>query len=109
MSFWELLALVGTMAIILGVFLTFYALINNKTLKEESKLTRETIASLIKEEAKNTRDMLDRMEERQIEARKETRELFERIEKEQIESRKYIADLIVSEGEKTRQAVKSLQ
>ncbi|MDI6792844.1 MAG: hypothetical protein QME81_08275 [bacterium] len=44
MGFLEALALVGTAATILGVFLTAYAMINNKILKKESKLTREAIA-----------------------------------------------------------------
>lgn len=43
MSFWELLVLAGTMATVLGVFVTIYALINSKTLKEEARLTRESI------------------------------------------------------------------
>lgn len=74
MSFWELLALVGTVATILGISLTIYALINNKTLKEESRLTRE----IILEESRHTREILDK-----------------------------IAQLIVSEGEKTRQAIRA--
>ncbi len=43
MGFWELLALISAMATIMGVFLTIYARINNRTLKEEARLTREAI------------------------------------------------------------------
>ena len=49
MSFWETLTLGGTMATILGVFITIYGLINNRVLKEE---------------AKSIREMLDRMDRR---------------------------------------------
>ncbi|MFH1648454.1 MAG: hypothetical protein ABIA11_01820 [Patescibacteria group bacterium] len=81
MSFWELLALVGVMATILGVFLTIYAVINNKTLKEESRGIRE---------------ILSRIEQGQTEARKEMAEAI-----------KFIAQLIKTEGEKTREAIKA--
>lgn len=78
MTFWQVLTVTGVCATILGVFLTIYALINNRTLKEESRLTRETIKETIKETHEATLKVL-----------------------------KYIADLIVSEGEKTRQAIKT--
>ena len=42
MNFWETLTLGGTMAMILGVFPTVYGIINNRTLKEESRATRWT-------------------------------------------------------------------
>jgi len=57
MSFWEIITLGGTMATILGLFLTVYALINNKTLKEESRLTREGI----KEESRLTREEINEL------------------------------------------------
>ncbi|MBI4530933.1 MAG: hypothetical protein HY709_05360 [Candidatus Latescibacteria bacterium] len=76
------------MATILGVFLTIYALINSKTLKEESAHTREILA---------------RIEQGQAEARKEMAEA----RKEMAEALKYIAQLIVSEAEKTRQVVQA--
>jgi len=79
MGFWELLALVSVAATILGVFLTIHALINNRTLKEESKYTRE---------------ILKRIEEGQNEARKEMAEAI-----------KYLAQLIGMEAEKSRQAM----
>ena len=43
MSFWEAVALVGTMATILGIFITIYGLINNRVLKEEAKSIREIL------------------------------------------------------------------
>ncbi len=43
MSFWQLLGLVSAMATILGVFLTIYGIINNRTLKEEFRITREIL------------------------------------------------------------------
>ncbi|MBI4378732.1 MAG: hypothetical protein HY578_06530 [Nitrospinae bacterium] len=67
------------MATILGVFLTIYDMINSKTLKEESKNTRDIITEFRKEmigEAKNTKEILGR-----------------------------ITQLIASEGEKTRQTI----
>lgn len=60
MSFWEALTLVGTTATIFGIFLAIYALINNKTLKEESRLTREFLA-----------EILDRMDKRAEERHRE--------------------------------------
>ncbi|MBI4531656.1 MAG: hypothetical protein HY709_09035 [Candidatus Latescibacteria bacterium] len=83
MGFWEALALVGTMATILGLFLTIYAIINNRTLKEESRLTRETII----EESRLTREMIIRLGEKMDTTLNE------------------IARLIVAEGERTRQAI----
>ncbi len=81
MSFWELLGVVSAMATILGVFLTIYGVINNRTLKEEFRITR---------------DMLARIDQGQQEARKEMAEAL-----------KYLADLIRAEGERTRQAVRA--
>jgi hypothetical protein len=43
MSFWQVLGLVSAMATILGVFLTISGVINNRTLKEEFRLTREML------------------------------------------------------------------
>lgn len=99
MSFWELLALAGTMATILGIFLTIYALINNKTLKEEARLTRESIEASRRE----TRESIEA-------SREETRRLLEKMDSrlEKMDSTlKYIADLIVSEGRKTRDLIKT--
>ena len=92
MGFWQLLTLGGTMATILGVFLTFYAMINNRTLKEESKNTREVLL----EESKHTREILLRIEQGQAEARKEMAEAI-----------KALGGLIRSEGEQTRDAIRA--
>ncbi len=81
MSFWELLGVVSAMATILGVFLTIYGVINNRTLKEEFRITR---------------DMLARIDQGQQEARNEMAEAI-----------KYVAALIRAEGERTRQAVRA--
>lgn len=115
MTFWALLALVSAMTAILGVFLTIYVVINNRTLKEESKNTRETInegvritRELIQEEAKASREILSRIEHGQTEMRKEMAEVRKEMaeaRKEMAEAIKYVAQLIVSEGEKTRQAI----
>jgi hypothetical protein len=45
MSFWQMLGLVSAVATILGVFLTIYAIINNRPRKEEFRLTREMMPS----------------------------------------------------------------
>ncbi|MEW6096092.1 MAG: hypothetical protein AB1567_06165 [bacterium] len=84
MNFWEALVLVGTAATILGVFLAIYGVVNNKTLKHETKLTRETLAKTMAEESRLTREMI-----------KETIEYLA----------KYLGDLIVAEGERTRLAI----
>ncbi|MEK6591195.1 MAG: hypothetical protein AABZ11_11025 [Nitrospinota bacterium] len=95
MSFWESLAFSVTMATMLGVFLTIYGMINNKTLKVESKNTRDIITEFRKEmigEAKNTKEILERITQ------------LIASEGEKIDR---IAQLIVSEGEKTRQTILS--
>ncbi len=84
MSFIEALALVGTASTILGIFLTAYGIINNKTLKKESRLTREEIKAIreaIGEEVKVTRETVTKMIQ---------------------ETTKYLADLIVAQGGKVR-------
>lgn len=81
MGFWEALGQVSVTATILGVFLTIYGLINNRTLKEESR---------------NTREILSRIEQGQSEARKEMAEAI-----------KYLAQLIVAAAEKTREDIKA--
>ena len=103
MSFWEALALVGTMATILGVFIAIYGLINNRLLKKEAGDTRQILQDqakglreIIQEEAKNTREILLRIEQGQTEARKEMAEAI-----------RYVADLIRVESDKTRETVRA--
>ena len=81
MSLWEAMALVGTMATILGVFITIYGIINNRVLKAE---------------AKSLREILLRIEQGQDEARREMAGAIQRL-----------GELIVLEGEKTRDAVRA--
>ena len=88
MSFWEAVALVGTMATILGVFITIYGLINNRVLKEE---------------AAGIREMLDRMDRRHEEGRQAASEA----RGELAEILKRLGELVVSEGEKTREAARA--
>jgi hypothetical protein len=57
-SFLENLALISTAATILGIFLTVYAIINNKTFKKESRLTREVTERIIKEENRLVREII---------------------------------------------------
>jgi hypothetical protein len=73
MSFWQVLGLVSAMATILGVFLTIYGVINNRTLKEEFRMTREMldrmdrghqeatkyVADLIRAEGEKTRQAIN--------------------------------------------------
>ncbi|MEW6619788.1 MAG: hypothetical protein AB1422_10715 [bacterium] len=95
MNLWESLALVGTAATILGVFLTVYGVVNNKTLKHETKLTRETI----EEEGKLTREMIKETTEYLSRLSKETTEYLSRLSKETTE---YLGRLIVADGDRTR-------
>ena len=88
MQFWEAVGLVGAMATILVVFMTIYGLINNRTLKEEMKSVRE---------------ILLRIEQGQNEARREGSQA----RNEMAEAIRHVADLIVLEGEKTRQAIRA--
>ena len=98
MNFVQLIAVAGTMASILGVFLAAHARYNNK---------------LVKEESRHTREILTRIEEGQKEARKEMAEAFRKMEETlrkmdegHRETIKYLADLIRSEGDRTRQAIR---
>ena len=73
MSFWQVLGLVSAMATILGVFLTISGVINNRTLKEEFRMTREMldrmdrghqeatkyVADLIRAEGEKTRQAIN--------------------------------------------------
>ena len=99
MSLWEAMALVGTMATILGVFITIYGIINNRTLKAEAKSIRE----ILLEETRGIREILLRMEQGQ----NETRLQIEQSRREMAEAIKYVADLIHLEGERTREAVRA--
>ena len=92
MSFWEAVGLVSAMATILGVFITIYGLINNRTLKEE---------------ATGIREILFRIEQGQNEARKEIAGAMAEARKEMAEAIRSLGELIRSEGEKTRDAVRT--
>jgi uncharacterized coiled-coil DUF342 family protein len=122
MNIWEWLTVFGFTATILGVFLTIYGMINNRTLKAE---------------AKGIRDILDRMDQRHEETRRELAEsrkdmaeafkkmdntlskmderaakMDERSERQsqmlvRIEdTQRYVAELVKIEGEKTREAIR---
>ena len=99
MSFWELLALVSAMATIMGVSLTIYAMVNNRLLKEESAHTREILARMDREHG----EILSRMEQGQQNLQKEAIET----RREMAEAIKYLAELIRSEGDRTRQVVRA--
>lgn len=117
MSLWEAMALVGTMATILGVFITVYGIINNRTLKAEAKNVREILLGeskstrdVILEEARGIREILLRIEQGQ----NETRQQIEQSRREMAEALKHLADLsrdlaglIHLEGERTREAVRA--
>ena len=88
MSLWEAMALVGTMATILGVFITLYGIINNRTLKGE---------------ARGLREILLRIEQGQ----NETRQAANEARREMAEAIQRLGELIVLEGEKTRETVRA--
>jgi hypothetical protein len=95
MSFLENLALVGTAATILGVFLTGYAIVNNKTLKKESRLTREAIA----EESRLTREAVEMVIKEESRLTREVIAEESRLTREMIkETTKYLGDLIIAKG-----------
>ncbi|MEW6006995.1 MAG: hypothetical protein AB1595_02420 [bacterium] len=119
MAFWQLLTLVGTMATILGVSLAVYALINNRTLKAEERLTREEIRlsrEEMKTETKLTREIIVKMEEglKEIlrEIAKKTDEIAQMTafiasgQKEIAHLIQKTQELIVVEGERTRREIK---
>jgi len=92
MSIWGAMVLVGTMATILGVFITVYGIMNNRTLKME---------------AAGIREILLRMEQGQNETRLQISQQIEQSRREMAETMKYLADLVHQEGEKTREAVRA--
>jgi F0F1-type ATP synthase membrane subunit b/b' len=119
MSFWENLAIMGTMATILGVFLTIYGILNNRVMRAAV----ESIRDLIREFRQETVELLDRIERGQEELRREAAELRREVaetrrevaearreaaeaRREMAEAIKYVASLIVSESERTRQAIR---
>ncbi len=102
MEFWQLLTLVGTMATILGVFLAVYALINNKTLKTESRLTREMIVKMeegIKETLNKMDGTLKEIAHLIVVQGEGLKEIAHLIQKTQ--------ELIIVEGERTRREIKA--
>lgn len=95
MTFWQMVGSFSAMATILGFFLTVHAVINNRTLQEEFRSTRE---------------ILSRIEQGQSEARKEVAEVRKEVAeawKQMAEAIKYVADLIRLEGERTRDVIGS--
>jgi esterase/lipase len=126
-SFYEVLTLGGVMATILGVFLTLYAIINNRTLKAEARNIIELISEFRREHQENIKIMTERLDEfrrehqktmqvlgenlkesreRIDEFRREHREKMDEFRKSHEEMIKYIADLIVANGERTRQEIR---
>lgn len=81
MGFIEILMIVGAPVTILGIFLRGYGIINNKTFKKESILTRESIGEMIREESRLTRESIGEMIK---------------------ETTKYLGDLIVAVGDNRR-------
>jgi len=82
MSFLQLLGLAGTMGTILGGFLALYGLINNRTLKQEARDTREILVRIEQGQQRLAEGQL-RVEEMQAQARTEMAEAI-----------RYLADLI---------------
>ena len=118
------------MASILGVFLAAHARYNNRLVKEEARHAQEILTRIEqgqqetrKEVAEARTEMAEafrRIEEGQSAARREMAEAFRkmdetlrrmdetlrRMDEGHRETIKYLADLIRSEGEKTRQAIR---
>jgi predicted NBD/HSP70 family sugar kinase len=84
--------LFGIAITILAAILTYQAWNNGRWMKQTNKDTQ----NWTKQAHQDTIEILARIEQGQQEARKEMAEAI-----------KYLADLIVSEGNKTRQALKS--
>ena len=95
MSFYEILTLGGVMATILGIFLTLYAIINNKTLKAEARNTNELIKQFRKEHHETVRIMSGNLEEFRKEHRETKRVMLENLEefrKEHRETMRIMSD-----------------
>ena len=113
MSFWEAVALMGLMATILGVFITIYGLINNRTLKEQA----QGLDRSLKQEAKGIREILlgqqeilVRIEQGQNEARQTEsearRDMAEALKAIQ-QGQNTLGELVRIEGERTREAIRA--
>jgi len=90
MTFWEALTVAGLITTIMGVFFTICGILNNRTLKEESRHTRE---------------ILIRIEQGQEETRREIAQMMSEARKEMTEAIKYLADLIRVESQATREMI----
>ncbi len=126
MSFWESLAMTGTMATVLGVALTVYGILNNRTLRAEMGAVRDLIREFRQgtvefqqralELQQRALEILDRVERGQEALRQEVAEVRREVaearremaeaRREMAEALKYLANLIVSESERTRQAIR---
>lgn len=127
MNFLEALTFGGIIATILGVFLTLYAIINNKTLKAEAKNISELITEFRREHAETMRIMMERLDDFRREHAETMQIMMERLDdfrrehaetmrmmaekinefrKSHEETIKYIANLIVTNGERTRQEIR---
>jgi len=109
MSFYDVLALGGVMATILGLFLTLYAIINNRTLKAEARNINELISQFRKEHHETMQIMSGNLDEFRKEHRETMQVMSEKLDefrRSHEETIKYIANLIVTNGERTRQEIR---
>ncbi|CUU05444.1 hypothetical protein JGI3_01127 [Candidatus Kryptobacter tengchongensis] len=80
MSFYDVLALGGVMATILGLFLTLYAIINNRTLKAEARNINELISQFRKEHHETMQIMSGNLDEFRREHRETMQVMSEKLD-----------------------------
>ncbi len=116
MTFWEWFTVMGTTATIMGVFLTVYGILNGRSTRRLLREMHEEVRSEIRAMHENTMRVLERIEAGQREMRAEFARIMERMDetvrrmdetmRRMDETLKHIAELIVIEGERTRQAIR---
>ncbi len=98
MSFWEWLTIIGVVVGSIGTWLTVYGFFNNRAIKA-------LIASndtKLEQSHKGTMDSLEQ-------SRKATLESIERNHKATLDALQYIGNLIVVDGEKTREILREIK
>ena len=100
------------MASILGVFLAAHARYNNRLVKEESRHAQEILTRIEQGQQETRKEVADARKEmaeafrRMDETLRRMDETLRRMDEGHRETIKYLGDLIRSEGEKTRQAIR---
>ena len=98
MTFWEILTLDGVIATILGIFIVIYAILNNKTVKENTRIIISKLDEGFRRMDENFQKVITKLDE----GFRRIHEDIKEMRKEQIRGFKIIALLIVEEDKEKR-------